>query len=386
MKRGNDNIFGNGEEILFGVIVLVSFVIPHTSTLLLLVNPLLCLLLFLKKKDKSIQLFGLIPVAAVLMSFLLNVSGEADSKSALTAVTIMLYIIAFPFVENVKLKNTYIYLCFGVIFLSQVCYMFHIGWAIQLIEKYYPMSWGERMITYANEHVTIRNFSLFRLGGLYHNPNQCAKYITLLMAIFLVNNKNKQISKQSLFLVLSFIGIMMTGSRTGFVVAATLMLMSYWTNGKMSKPIKILSIFAILVYVVYSIIQGSSSRSLDIVDGLDGSLFAKAKLVLYYLKTETSALALIFGHLDLQLFQSPFTYSLDCEYGYILYCYGFVGLISFAIYYFQLYKRIESSDRFFMFFLLWMLTSSVFMAYRTSFVFMLVCSSIYNRQNSFVKS
>lgn len=265
--------------------------------------------------------------------------------------------------------------------------MFQIGWAIQMLETFYPISWGERMITYANEHVTISNYSNFRLGGLYHNPNQCAKYISLLLAIYLVNNKNKRFSKQVLFVVLCFIGVLLTGSRTGFIVAALLVVLCFWTNGRMSKALKIITVLGMVAFIVYAIASGSSnSRSLDIEDGLEGSLFAKAKLVLYYLNTETSALSMVFGHLDLDLFLSPFSYSLDCEYGYILYCYGLVGLISFVIYVVKLFKGIEKENRFFMVFLLWMLTSSIFMSYRTVFVFMLILSSIYNRQNRELES
>lgn len=387
MNGSNNVVLDKWAEVFLGISVIVSFIIPHTSTLLLLVNPLLCLFLFIKKKSKSILLFSFIPVMAIIVSLLLNVSGEAGFKAVLSSATIILYILTFPFVENTNLRNIYIYICFGLIFISQICYMFQIGWAIQMLETFYPISWGERMITYANEHVTISNYSNFRLGGLYHNPNQCAKYISLLLAIYLVNNKNKRFSKQVLFVVLCFIGVLLTGSRTGFIVAALLVVLCFWTNGRMSKALKIITVLGMVAFIVYAIASGSSnSRSLDIEDGLEGSLFAKAKLVLYYLNTETSALSMVFGHLDLDLFLSPFSYSLDCEYGYILYCYGLVGLISFVIYVVKLFKGIEKENRFFMVFLLWMLTSSIFMSYRTVFVFMLILSSIYNRQNRELES
>ena len=85
MNGSNNVVLYKWAEVILGISVIVSFIIPHTSTLLLLVTPLLCLFLYIKKKSKSILLFSFIPVLAIIVSLLLNVSGEAGFKAVLSS-------------------------------------------------------------------------------------------------------------------------------------------------------------------------------------------------------------------------------------------------------------------------------------------------------------
>ena len=79
----------------------------------------------------------------------------------------------------------------------------------------------------------------------------------------------------------------------------------------------------------------------------------------------------------MSLFQSVKSFSLDAEYGYIIYCYGLIGFWAFGIALWKIYQKIEKQNKFFFVVLFWMVSSSIFMSFRTVFVFMLLLSTIY---------
>ena len=382
MRRQKESIFGGRDEVLLGLALMIGLLLPHSGVMSQIVNPLMCVLFFMLKRG-GFDRTGVMPLVAVGISMLLNMVGAATGKSMLTALSIIMCIAAFPMVNNVRLKNIYFYICFGVIFLSQIAYLFHIGPITSIVDTVWPVtSWGEDFIARTNTSVDISNFREFRLGGLYRNPNHLAKYVSFLLAIYLVNNSHKSIKDQALFSVLCFISLLLTGSRTGFVIGSLLILFGLLRNQGSSKTLRIVAAFSVVAYLAYTFIEGVGGRGMHIEEGLQDSAGAKLLLVIDYLSQEINPIYLAFGHLDFSLFNPSFdvNYSFDCEYGYLIYCFGFFGLFAFIYYLVKIYERVDKSDRIFFFVLLWMLTSSIFMAYRAVFVFMLLLSTIYKKE------
>lgn len=276
---------------------------------------------------------------------------------------------------------------FVLIFLSQVGYMFNLGLVTSIVDKYYPITWNEASVMNMINGASLDNYSDYRFGGLYRNPNHCAKYVSFLLAIFLVNNRATPIKKQLLFIIFCFISILLSGSRTGFIVASLLTLFALLNNKKASifhQRVGILvGVSSLLYLIIYS---NGDARGISIEDGLKDSAGAKFALTIKYILSESSIIHLLFGHLDLSLFKSPFSYSLDCEYGYIIYCFGFVGLFAFIYALFKLFNKVEKQDRFFYLLLLWMISSSIFMAYRAAFAFILLLSTIYQQKTNKIKT
>ena len=118
MKHTSHNLFGSGREVVFGLIVMIAFLLPHTSMALMLANPILCLALFFTRPN-DLKIFNpvFIPIVAIVEAIVFNLGRVSDFKAVLTAVTIILYFVTFPLVSNIKLKNIYIYLIFFIIFL-----------------------------------------------------------------------------------------------------------------------------------------------------------------------------------------------------------------------------------------------------------------------------
>ena len=381
-KRNNgvSEMFGNWSELIFGLALTIGLLLPHSSIRLQLINPILCVLFFLQKRGKFDRT-GLLPIAVVFISMIINMIGAVSGKSMLTALSIVMCILVFPMVNNVKVKDSYLFICFSIIFLSQIAYVIHLDPIISIVDAIWPISWGEGFINHTIENVDISNYEEFRLGGLYRNPNHLAKYVSFILAIYLVNNNNKRIWGQLFFSALCFFSIMLTGSRTGVVVGSLLVIFGLFRNQSSSKTIRIVVALGVVFYLLYSIASGSGGRGMTIGEGLQGSAGPKMRMLIDYLSHESRPVYLLFGHLDPSQFQPSYyvTHSFDCEYGYLIYCFGFVGLIAFLAYLFRLYKSVKKSDRFFFFILLWMISSSIFFAYRAVFVFMLLLSTIYQK-------
>jgi hypothetical protein len=248
------------------------------------------------------------------------------------------------------------------------------------VDTYYPISWGEGFITRTNENVSIVNFLDYRQGGLFRNPNQLAKFVTFLLALFLVNNKKLSIKKQVWFIALCIFSIVLTGSRTGFVVGAMLVLLSIFSNQHLTNSRRSLVFVAVFGLVAYFFLSGIGGRSTLVEDGMHDSMGSKFWLVIDYLKHELSFIYYLFGHLDYSLFEGSYytTYNLDCEYGYVIYCFGFVGFFAFIYFFYKVYQRVDIRNRFFFIVCLWMISSTIIMSYRAIFVFMLLLSTIYN--------
>jgi len=378
----NKEVFGAKKDVSLGIALMIGLLLPHTNRMLLYINPLICIGFFMNRDTKFCR-DGWAPIIAIIMSMLVNMAGAASGKSMLTAFSILLCIVSFPMVNNLRLRNIYIYICFGFIFLSQIGYMFNFGLVTSLVDTLYPITWGEDFITKANENVTIDNYIDFRLGGLYRNPNHCAKYVSFLMAIYIVFNKKKPIIQQAVFVFLCYTSILLTGSRTGFLIGSILVLMTFLRSNKKSTLMRIAVTAGVLILMIYNITSGGGGRGAKIEAGFHGSADMKWKLLMDYLTNENSVLYYLIGHLDLSLYNPSFdvNYSFDAEYGYMIYCFGFIGLFAFAYYLYAIFCHIEKNDRIFFIVALWMLTSSIFFAYRAVFVFMLLLSTIY-RQNT----
>lgn len=370
-----------------GIAILLGFLLPHSNTLFLLVNPLLCLLLVASyPKTRHMYPFVLVVVMSITISLILNIQ-DASQKAFLSTFTILLYLICFPFVGQTKIRNVYLYICLGYIIFSQLVYLFGISSLSNIFEQIYPLS--EEDVSY-NTYVSMRDnlgydtlFS-YRLGGLYHNGNHAAKYITFLLALFLINNQNRKSRGVLVFSAVAYAGVLFTGSRTGFVVSSLILYFGIFRQQVYSKTLKYIFFTFVIIGIGYLLYSGISLRGFDVESGFHNSANSKWYTFLYYLKKENNIVAFFFGHLDPSLFKGEYGLamnSFDSEYGDIIYCYGFIGFMAFINCFYKLFKHIDKSCRFFFFVCLWMISSTIIVSFRAFFLFMLLLSIIYNRRD-----
>ena len=376
----------NKKEHFLGIAILLGFLLPHSNTLFLLVNPILCLLLVASyPKTRHMYPFVLVVVMSITISMILNIQ-DASQKAFLSTFSILLYLICFPFVGQTRIRNVYLYFCLSYIIFSQLVYLFGISSLSNLFDLVYPLS--EEDVTY-NTYVSMREnlgydtLFNYRLGGLYHNGNQTARYLSFLLAFFLINNQDRRSRGVLIFSAVAYAGVLFTGSRTGFVVSSLILYFGIFRQKMYSKTLKYIFITLSIIGICYFLYSGISLRGFDVEGGFHNSANSKWYTLLYYLENENSIVALLLGHLDPSLFKGEYglaMHKFDSEYGDIIYCFGFIGFIAFIYFLYTLYLHVDKSYRFFFFVCLWMISSTIIVSFRAFFLFMLLLSTFYNRR------
>ena len=364
-----------------GIGLVLGFLLPHTSTALMLVNPLLCIFYMCFKANRIFykrNWFALIPV---LLSLFINYPQGVEMKALLSCITILLYFFCFPFVGRVKIPSGYFYLILIVIILTQLAYVLKIPFLTNFLDVYYPFAEGDTAYIYMRSHINLDNMLNYRLGGLYRNSNQCSRFITFLLAGYLVFNESKFI-KMLPFVIISLIGVVLTGSRTGFFVAGLLVIVYTFVNRKVPEGLRYLIVFLLVGYFIFMLFSESSGlRGTTIENGIEGSLSKKWETFLFYLSTEHSVPAILLGHLDTTQFVSSFDVMsrFDSEYGILIFSYGFIGFICILVYFYSIFKRTNRIGKVYFILLLWAVSSTIVSSFRAFFVFMLLLSVIYTK-------
>lgn len=369
---------------LVGIGIVLAFLIPHSSTALLLVNPLLCIFYKVFKQNRCGYKYNWIVIFPIIISVLINLNQDISSKSLISTATILLYFFCFPLVGKVKIYNGYFYFVLGFIMVSQLAYAFDIHFMESILDSVYPLTEEEVAETYAKETVNASNILQFRLGGIYHNANHASKYISFLLAAFLCLNYEKPIKQLLPFVVLVFLSALLTGSRTGFIVVSLIITVFFLLVERKSKRWRTVVVVTFIAAFLL-LFSGESSvfRGLNVRQGFNDSANVKFDAFSYYLSSENTIIKLLFGSLDTSKFASTVTVanvmrSFDSDYGDIIYCYGFVGFVSIFVYFFKLFMRLIKEQRVFFVLLLWMFTSTIVVSYRAFFLFMLLLSIVYN--------
>ena len=376
----NDSTYtSNKYGIMVGIAIVIAFLLPHTNVVFLLANPLLCLLfLCFSNKRKSI-VYSLYFVIPVFVSLLINIQ-DIQLKSFLSISSILLFFLSFPFVGRIRVKNTFLYFCLFVIILSQLVYLIGIPFLINIFDTVYPLSDNSTgLITESTrENASWETMMDYRLGGIYHNPNICAEFVSFLLTFYLLNNRNHSGKSIYVFSALAFCSVLLTGSRTGFVVSFMVLAIYYFKNKKNSAPSGIIGALSLLLLIVY--VSSTNIRSLNMERGMEGSANLKLITFLYYLTNEDSIFRLFIGYVDPKTFKGGY-YTMnqfDSDYGYIIYCYGFIGFIGLLLFFWKIWGKVDKNCMIFFILLLWMFTATIITSYRALFAYMLLLSVIYS--------
>lgn len=323
-------------------------------------------------------LLVLMLISFILFSF--TIFDSTDIKGLIRNIVLFELLFFFPFAKNVKIPNIVLYLALIYIFISQISYMIGIDSISSFFSENYPyegdyIEYQSDYLKSVAEKMTLLNRDI-RLGGLYINPNQCGRYLNIVFAVFLIENFNSKIKTLLPFLIIYAMAIVATGSRTGFFIS--IVIFTYYIYSKSlnkKNALKYISIFIpILIFIGFIFIVNSeltqTVRFLDYDEGLEKSLFYKINIFIDSI-ANSSFINLIFGRFSND---GPTSIMLDSEWGELIYRYGFVFFVSLILFYFQLFRKLSVQNRIILFILLWMVSSSVLMSYRTSFIFLLLLS------------
>ena len=365
-----------------GIGLVLGFLLPRTSTALLLVNPLLCLFYQLFRQNRVYYRNNWIVLVPLMLTLFINLPQEVGSKSILSCATVLMYFFCFPIVGKVKIPSFYFYLILTFILLTQLAYVMDIPVVVQFLDTYYPVSEDlEKRFEHMQNTITEENMLDFRMGGLYRNSNDCARQLTFLLAAFFALNGEKSFRKLLPFVIICYYAELLTGSRTGFVASSSLIIVFLFINKTVSAGWRYGLLFlAIGMFFYLPFYEPDSLRGFDVFR--TGSVDKKKETFIYYLSSETSSFRILLGYLDASRFDISLAperimSNFDSDYGSLIFTYGFIGFFAILYFFYTIFRRMDKYGRLYFIVLLWMYSSTIVKSYRGFFTFMLLLSIVY---------
>ncbi len=377
-------------ERLVGITLVVSVLLPHVAALYI-VNPLLLLYLAFKyPRSGQLSILQILMVLLIICSLVWNMfyGIPIDSKSMIRGVYIIELLIFFPYIGNVNFRNIYIYIIVSVILLSQLAYVYGLGPIIGIIDILYPYTGDvvsestDYLLEHSADATSLSDLQNIRFGGLFHNSNQCMKYISMCAVIYAIENYRSSIKIQIPFWIIVFSSAFLSGSRTGFVIVfATVALMLIFRK-KQEISLKTLFVSALLVCGVFylaSEVLSSQFRMFDLKSGTSagGSISFKYANFAYYNNLVTEARQLIVGNFDVDsirvVYHTPFS-QFDSEWGNAVYFYGYIFIVVYFCFLAKTIGKLKGVNLIALLLFFWVISSTVLFSYRTSFAFFLILS------------
>lgn len=377
-------------ERLVGITLVVSVLLPHVAALYI-VNPLLLLYLAFKyPRSGQLSILQILMVLLIICSLVWNMfyGIPIDSKSMIRGVYIIELLIFFPYIGNVNFRNIYIYIIVSVILLSQLAYVYGLGSIIGIIDILYPYTGDvvsestDYLLEHSADATSLSDLQNIRFGGLFHNSNQCMKYISMCAVIYAIENYRSSIKIQIPFWIIVFSSAFLSGSRTGFVIVfATVALMLIFRK-KQEISLKTLFVSALLVCGVFylaSEVLSSQFRMFDLKSGTSagGSISFKYANFAYYNNLVTEARQLIVGNFDVDsirvVYHTPFS-QFDSEWGNAVYFYGYIFIVVYFCFLAKTIGKLKGVNLIALLLFFWVISSTVLFSYRTSFAFFLILS------------
>jgi hypothetical protein len=211
--------------------------------------------------------------------------------------------------------------------------------------------------------------------------------VSLIFAIFLAQKRESGFKDiySVLFLPLTFISIILTGSRTGLIIVILL-------TGYKIFFIQKISFFKKTVILIFSIfiiiLLGSLNlRSLDFDIGAKSSIGLKIEFLSAYLNAASESgtiLSIFFGNFNYlfdtkNLLGNPMLSRFDSEVGYIIYSLGLFGLISIVFFYYNLKRKTDIYYNFLLIILLWMISSTILFSLKFNLVYFIALSFSFRK-------
>lgn len=353
-----------------------------------LINPLLLFYFVVRyykfNKSKRRSVLPLFFFLLIVLSFTLNASANPTAinfVSVSQAIMISLILVFFPLIPNFKLYDLTVFVCTLYLLFSQICYSLNISYFISFFDTFYPYEGS--IISYSSDYLQSQTELLesnLRLGGLFHNPNHCSRIYTFLLAIFTIEHPRYD-RKKILLLGVMLFGIVLTGSRTGLIIALCIIILDYYLKTKDNFLVFILTAIGILTIFVFDAIDFGAYRAFSFSAGSETSLSSKFTRFFSYMEGETNALFILFGHFDLRTTAEYLTGNeqLDSEWAYMIFSYGIFSIFVLLLFYFNRFREMTAQYRIIALPLLWCVTSTILLAHRISLLYFILFSIYYQR-------
>lgn len=230
------------------------------------------------------------------------------------------YILLIMVVYDYKVSFKFIYwICVAILlfnFTIQILQFNGAEWVNDFIRQYYLVGSD----THLNLATTKYGTASFRSGSIYMNPNVYMVIPCSVLCVVLQSNIKNPSLINYLFAGICIWSLLLTGSRTTFIVAVAIVLV-YFILDKSIGKIKwvILAVGVIILAFNIDSLQ-ENYRIFEVSDGIDSSFGHKLSGLVAYLKN-ANPIYFVTGSLS-----SSFAVQVDAEWGYVFVYFGVLGL------------------------------------------------------------
>ena len=364
------------------VLLILIFLLPQNLILYIFIP--VCFYVLSDNKirhGKFLKLYFSLCFSIVVLSFLTNVFEPwMNIKGVFRAFELLVIFYFFG-------RQKYLYINkWTLIFLSIVIVVSQFSFLspalTNFVDTWYPISEGQEVMVHSGADMdSVGSYSI-RFGGLYRSPNDCAYYLNVLFALVIIERKQFDVFKFWTTLLLIFVGLALSGSRTGFAVTLAFYII-YLLNSNKKKLSGLISFFFILIILLFCVgDQIGEFRFFQISRGLNDSMTDKSVVFDEFLDN-VNPLHFIFGCFtaDVTKFVTKSGFSgVDSDLGNILVVYGIIFYFVLLGFLWSIIKRIKKEYRILFALFLWSISGSLILAYRPVALIMLILG-IYFRKS-----
>ncbi|MBB1318433.1 hypothetical protein H5123_12425 [Shewanella sp. SR43-4] len=322
---------------------------------------------------KSAYIWALLCVISILIG--MSIGGGVAFTSYLLFIFVFFSIILFPFDIKVPSISSLLLIISYLILFSQLIIAFRIEPFSDILLNIY--SNDEQLIKEYIQATGVSQLSWSRFGGVFINPNQCAKAYTFVLGLYLAVSPRGYKSMIHISLI-CFIGLLLTGSRTGMGIAILMMMFGSGVSLIRLLMLSIPLIIALSIAIIMNL------RFIDL-DSLIISFTEKNHVIIEYILyiNDISIAALLFGIGDISRIEYDFGMrlnSFDSEFGYLLQGFGLMSFFVVFAFIWSSFRSIDDNRRVFLLNLLWLLSSTILVNIRFGFIYFICLSIIHSMQ------
>ncbi len=375
-------------------LIIGIFILNSTTISNVLIFSLISFLLIINYRQIKVNTFEKIILCLFLLpSFAISFLFEFNQLQFLRFSSIIILILLFPTTSFFQLKKRRIILAIIIyIFTIQIALLFNFEPVKIFVDNYYPIDINYWDYGNAEEFSSLADIVGLRFGGYFYNPNVLGINIYLLVCLYIGNIKlYKDYNKTILLtiLIISFISIFLSGSRTSLIVFIVTIFVAFYKQLKSYFiPISFFLIIVLSTSLFQFVQELNDARALSNIFSLftdkGDSGYAKYFGFYTYFKDYNYSdinelLALFFGKMG-------WSYQFDADLGYLLSFFGLFATVLIMTYLLILFNKSKNELKFLYIIFLASVGGTIIMNFRFSIIALYLISYTYNLKNKRTKA
>ena len=327
--------------IIVHIFLFLAFFLPiySWSQYLLVLIPFF---LYVTVSDKKLYIgWNYIVLLCLFLSLLFNSFWliPENFKSLYKVFNLCVLLSLFPFFKynDIYIRRWFVVTMIGIVIFTQIVWLLGLQPIIKLLDNIYPAT-----VSYGQIGVDLSLNIGGRYGGVFHNPNDCSRNITILTAMYFVLSGRE---KRTDILVLFLMGfsIFLTGSRTGimmFVATVSIYILNQDSISKIQKIYILSLVLSVLaIFFIYAVGDNTRVKTLTFNVGKSERLYYIVEILT---NTFKNPIEFAFGNFyqeRLSVLGFGFSGGFDSDLGNLIYYYGLASFTCLLTFLFSLYRK-----------------------------------------------